>query len=82
MDGDNIRIRDDPKEFARAVDEVLANPDLARRLGASGRVTVERRSSWDVIGRDLIDAYLAIANAGAGDRLAATLSDPIAAEGR
>jgi glycosyltransferase involved in cell wall biosynthesis len=82
VDGDNILIRDDPKAFARAVDEVLAHPDLGRRLGQSGRVTVERQYSWDVIGRDLIDTYLAIANAGAGDRMVESLSDPVAAGGR
>jgi len=61
VDGDNVLIRDDPKEFAGAIVSVLADARLARRLGESGRATVERFYSWDVIGRELIQTYLDVA---------------------
>ncbi|HEV3141895.1 MAG TPA: glycosyltransferase family 4 protein [Vicinamibacterales bacterium] len=62
VDGDNILVRDDPKEFADAVLAVMNDRALARRLGASGRATAERTYSWDVIGNELIASYLDIAN--------------------
>ena len=60
VDGDNILIRDEPASFADAVIEVLRNNRLQRELGARGRATVERLYSWDVIGRPMLDAYLAL----------------------
>jgi glycosyltransferase involved in cell wall biosynthesis len=60
-DGDNILIRDDPRAFAQAVHDVLGNEDLRRRLAASGRATAERLYSWDVIGEQMIAAYLSLA---------------------
>ncbi len=63
VDGENILIRDNPKEFADAILAVLKDRDLGRRLGAGGRATVERHYSWDVIGTDLVDTYLRIGNA-------------------
>jgi glycosyltransferase involved in cell wall biosynthesis len=62
IDGENILIRDDPRDFAKAILAVLEDPALARRLTACGRATVERVYSWDVIGRDLIETYLDVAN--------------------
>jgi len=64
VDGDNILIRDDPKEFADAVLAVLENGALRRSLGERGRATVERDYSWEVVGRSMIDTYLRIAHAG------------------
>lgn len=66
IDGENILIRDDPKDFARAVGAVLEDGDLGRRLGERGRETAERLYSWDVIGREMIDTYLTVANARSG----------------
>lgn len=68
-DGDNILIRDDPKEFARAVLAVLDDGQLRRRLGAGGRATAERLYGWDAIGRTMNATYLTIANGGAGDSM-------------
>jgi glycosyltransferase involved in cell wall biosynthesis len=62
VDGENILIRDDPKEFASAVDAVLDDGELGRRLGERGRATAERLYSWDVIGRDLVETYLSVGN--------------------
>jgi glycosyltransferase involved in cell wall biosynthesis len=58
VDGRNILIRDDPKEFAKAMLAVLDDEALARRLGDAGRATAEQQYSWDVIGRGLIERYL------------------------
>jgi glycosyltransferase involved in cell wall biosynthesis len=62
VDGTNILIRDDPKDFATATLAVLGDRALARRLGEAGRATAERTYSWDVIGRGMTDRYLALAN--------------------
>jgi len=61
IDGDNISIRNDPKDFADAVLAVLEDGTLRRRLGERGRVTVERSYSWEVIGRAMVDTYLHVA---------------------
>jgi len=60
-DGDNILIRDDPRQFAAAVVSVLQDAGLRKRLGGRGRETVERLYSWEAIGSPMIDAYLAAA---------------------
>jgi glycosyltransferase involved in cell wall biosynthesis len=67
IDGENILIRDDPKDFAAAIRAVLDNPALRRRLSDGGRETVARQYSWDILGRELIDLYLAAAHAGSRD---------------
>ena len=56
-DGENILVRDDPREFADAVLAVIEDPLLRRRLGQAGRETAERVYSWDRIGAEMIDAY-------------------------
>ena len=63
-DGDNILIRDDPKEFARAILDVIGDRQLQKRLGEHGRATAERLYGWEAIGREMRAAYLSIANAG------------------
>ena len=80
VDGENILIRDDPKAFADAVRAVIDDEELRRRLGSAGRATVERVYDWNVIGRDLIETYLTIANAGVRD--VAPLIAPIGGEPR
>lgn len=67
VDGDNILIRDDPKQFADAVLAVLEDGTLRQRLGERGRATVEQVYSWDVIGRAMIDTYLHIAGSHSHD---------------
>lgn len=57
----NILIRDDPREFANAVGQVLQDADLRQRLAAHGRATAERLYGWDVIGRNMIETYQLIA---------------------
>lgn len=57
VDGENILIRDSPSEFADAVLSVLGDHDLARRLGDSARVTVQREYSWPRIGELMSPLY-------------------------
>ena len=44
--GEDILIADTPETFAEAVLAILQNSDLARRLAAAGRATVEERYDW------------------------------------
>ena len=62
VDGDNILIQDDPKDFAHAILAVLEDGELRRRLGERGRATAERFYGWDVIGQKMIRTYLSVAN--------------------
>lgn len=57
VDGENILIRDTPKDFADAVLQVLSDSGLRWGLGANGRKTVEQSYSWDVVGRDVRAHY-------------------------
>jgi glycosyltransferase involved in cell wall biosynthesis len=78
VDGENILIRDDPRDFASAIRAVLDNGTMRRRLSEGARATVARLYSWDVLGRELIDIYLAAAHAGSRDvtPAAATAGQP------
>ena len=48
---------DDPRAFRAAVDRLLADPDLRRRLGAAGRERIATLSSWDRVIDDTLAAY-------------------------
>jgi len=67
VDGTNLLIRDDPKDFAAAVRAVIENSQLRQRLIDGGRETVNRLYSWDVLGRELIGTYLTAADARSKD---------------
>lgn len=47
----------DPREIAGAVDRLLADPDLRRRMGKHGRDAVRERYSWTGEERKLLDLY-------------------------
>ncbi|PYO76464.1 MAG: hypothetical protein DMD63_14445 [Gemmatimonadetes bacterium] len=57
VDGTNILIRDDPKEFAEAVVDVLRDDKLRYNLGHEARKTAERCYAWPVVGRELNAKY-------------------------
>jgi len=57
VDGRNILIRDDPREFAAAVVDVLSDRDLRERLGREARKTAEENYAWPVIGGKLVNLY-------------------------
>jgi sugar transferase (PEP-CTERM/EpsH1 system associated) len=46
VDGQHLLVADTPAAFAEAVLRVLADSDLARRLGSAGRELVQDRYSW------------------------------------
>lgn len=47
----------DPAKIAAALNEVLADPERARRMGANARRAIETRFNWDVAGGTLVDLY-------------------------
>jgi polysaccharide biosynthesis protein PslH len=57
VDGKHLLLADEPQEFADQVERVLADSDLAQRLGAAGRRLMEDRYSWGTITRQLEDFY-------------------------
>ncbi len=59
---------EDPPAFAEVITRLLADPDLARRIGANGRRAVETYYNWDRVVRDLrgIEAEVVRAAAGSG----------------
>ena len=57
VDEDNILIRDDPKDFADAVVQVISDSKLRSKLGENGRKTVEKYYSWEIVGRNMRGHY-------------------------
>jgi glycosyltransferase involved in cell wall biosynthesis len=49
VDGEHLLLADDPRDIADRVEQVLADPLLARRLGDAGRRLAEERYSWAVV---------------------------------
>jgi glycosyltransferase involved in cell wall biosynthesis len=73
VDGENLLIRDTPAEFAAAVQAVVRDPDLRRRLERNARATAEQLYGWPIVGRRMTEAYQALAGArGARSREAAS----------
>ena len=46
-----------PSELARAINEILADPEAARAMGERGRRAVEERLNWETSAIALLDAY-------------------------
>lgn len=63
-DGENILVRDDPREFADAILQVIANDSLRTRLEQGGRATAEQLYSWDALEPAMRQAYLALLSTG------------------
>ncbi|HEV2150146.1 MAG TPA: glycosyltransferase family 4 protein [Longimicrobiaceae bacterium] len=59
-DGENILVRDDPADFAAAVQRVLEDEALRTRLGEGARRTAEVVYDWDVIGESMTAKYRAL----------------------
>ncbi len=55
--GENILIGDSVETFADAVISVLADAELARRLGQAGRRTIEEAYDWQIIYQAWDDVY-------------------------
>ena len=44
-------------EFAKAIAKLMDNPELRQKMGAAGRMRVERDLQWSIVGRNLLAAY-------------------------
>jgi sugar transferase (PEP-CTERM/EpsH1 system associated) len=60
----DLLVADEPAEFAEQVVRLLENPELARRLAASGQAFVRDRYSWESSARALEETLLAAARSG------------------
>jgi glycosyltransferase involved in cell wall biosynthesis len=49
LHGENILISDDPAEFTDSLVRVLRSSELASRLSAGGRATVESHYDWRAV---------------------------------
>jgi glycosyltransferase involved in cell wall biosynthesis len=56
-DGENILIRDDPREFAEAILALQGDESLRSKLEQGARKTAEQHYAWRVIGPAMIASY-------------------------
>lgn len=56
-DGENILVRDDPEEFARAMESVVRDSEQRKRLAEAARITAVSSYDWKALGRKLVDHY-------------------------
>jgi glycosyltransferase involved in cell wall biosynthesis len=59
-----IAYPNDPADFARCVDELLADPERRRAMGQAARAAAERERDWDVINGRLLESYARVIAAG------------------
>jgi glycosyltransferase involved in cell wall biosynthesis len=57
VDGREMLIRDDPRQFAEAVGACLNDPALAGRLGGNARLLIQNNFSWEKSAGQLDRAY-------------------------
>jgi len=50
----------DERAFARAIVDLMDNPERRRAMGAAGRKRVEQHLQWSVVSRNLVEAYSAL----------------------
>lgn len=55
IDGEHLLIADEPEGFARAVVQLLQDPDLCSRLATEARSLVEERYDWAQIGQQFVE---------------------------
>ena len=55
--GRDLLIEDQPEAFASAVNRLLAEPDLAARIGQSARQLAEQRYAWSAAAQALEGFY-------------------------
>jgi len=60
-DGHNVLVRDRWDEFAAAVNELIANEDLRRAIGAEARRVAESRFAWGQIADGAYATYAIVA---------------------
>jgi glycosyltransferase involved in cell wall biosynthesis len=57
VDGRDLLVRDDPRQFAEAVSDCLKDPELAGRLGANALQLIRENFSWEKSAGQLNRAY-------------------------
>jgi sugar transferase (PEP-CTERM/EpsH1 system associated) len=57
QDGEHVLVSETPETFAQHVLRLLADPDLARRIGAAGRQFVTHHHSWSALVTQLTCVY-------------------------
>jgi glycosyltransferase involved in cell wall biosynthesis len=62
--GRDLLIEDEPAAFAEAVNRLLTAPDLATRIGQSGRRLAVERYSWSGAARALEGFYCQVLEVG------------------
>ncbi|MCE5314970.1 MAG: glycosyltransferase family 4 protein [Armatimonadota bacterium] len=62
--GKHLMIADTPEDFARAVVNVLGSPELADKIGRSGRALICELYSWEKVGERLLSVYDELAGGG------------------
>lgn len=55
----------DPADFARCVDELLADPERRRAMGQHAREAAERERDWEAINGQLLESYARVIATGA-----------------
>lgn len=60
VDGHSACLVDTPRGFAAAIDRLLDDPDLRRRLGQQARLMAELHYGWTAIGDRLLTVYQAL----------------------
>jgi glycosyltransferase involved in cell wall biosynthesis len=53
-------------EFAKAITQLMAQPELRKKMGAYGRHRVEEELQWNKVGRNLLTAYETLLTGGNG----------------
>jgi glycosyltransferase involved in cell wall biosynthesis len=51
----------DELAFARAIARLMDDPELRLQMGRFGRQRVEKELQWSVVGKNLLNAYQALA---------------------
>lgn len=59
-EGRDILLRDEPREMAEAIVQLLTDPELASRMGLAARANVEANYDWPQIGAGLAELHVAL----------------------
>lgn len=56
-EGQDILLRDEPERMARAIVELLRDPEFAARLATNARANVEQNYDWPALGERMADVH-------------------------
>jgi sugar transferase (PEP-CTERM/EpsH1 system associated) len=63
QDGREVRVAQEPAAFARAILELLDNPEKRQQIGAAGREFVEKNHQWSGLAADIEKIYQEVCHA-------------------